>query len=137
MKGIELLVNYLDCVYNDAEGWAQLAASYAELGLYVCYSCILCVPADESLRFRYEQSLSALSHLLLRVPQNPYYLLRHAETAYTLGDIPLAYKEMLRVVEMSEDIDGKGGVGVRAAIGVKLVRYLDILLSDNRSPLLS
>lgn len=69
----------------------------------------------------YAQSLSALSHLLLLVPQNPYYLLRHAETAYTLGDIPLAYKEMLRVVEMSEGVNGIGGPSLRAAMGVKLV----------------
>lgn len=33
--GIELLVEYLDTFYSDAEGWSQLAAAYAELGLYV------------------------------------------------------------------------------------------------------
>lgn len=52
------------------------------------------------------------------MPQNPYYLQRHAETAYTLGDIHLAYKEFLRVVEMS---DGLQGVGRRAAMGVRAV----------------
>lgn len=77
---------------------------------------------------RYAQSLSALSHLLLLVPQNPFYLLRHAETAYTLGDIPLAYKEMLRVIEMSDGVQAEGGPGLRAAIGVKLVRCVFALL---------
>ncbi len=33
--GIDLLVEYLDTFYSDAEGWSQLAAAYAELGLCV------------------------------------------------------------------------------------------------------
>jgi hypothetical protein len=73
-------------------------------------------------RNRYAQSLSALSHLILLAPHNPYHLLRHAETAYTLADFPLAYKEFLRVVEMSEGVSASGGVGRRAAMGAKLVR---------------
>ncbi|KAL8292808.1 hypothetical protein RQP46_000502 [Phenoliferia psychrophenolica] len=100
-KGIELLVEYLDAVYNDPEGWAELATVYASLHLYA-------------------QSLSALSHLVLLLPHNPYHLLRHAETAYTLGDYQVAYKEMLRVIEMSDGVTGQGGVGRRAAMGVKL-----------------
>lgn len=31
--GIDLLVEYLDTFYSDPEGWSQLAAAYAELGL--------------------------------------------------------------------------------------------------------
>lgn len=34
-KGVELLVEYLDTVYNDAEGWSQLASVYAGMGLFV------------------------------------------------------------------------------------------------------
>ncbi|KAM0746325.1 hypothetical protein T439DRAFT_384076 [Meredithblackwellia eburnea MCA 4105] len=117
-RGIELLVDYLDAVYNDAEGWAELASAYASLKLY-------------------PQSLSALSHLILLAPQNPYYLLRHAETAYTVGDFPLAYKEFLRVVEMSDGAQGKGGVGRRAAIGVKLtIARLEARGSDVADPVL-
>ncbi|GAA5973081.1 hypothetical protein JCM21900_002373, partial [Sporobolomyces salmonicolor] len=102
-KGIDLLVEYLDASYVDAEGWMTLGQAYAELGL-----C--------------SQALSALSHPLLLHPQNPFLLLQHAETAYTAGDIPLAYKELLRVVEMSTDEGEQGlkGAGRRAAMGAKL-----------------
>ncbi|GAA5859303.1 hypothetical protein JCM1840_004553 [Sporobolomyces johnsonii] len=102
-KGIDLLVEYLDASYVDAEGWMTLGKAYAELGLY-------------------PQSLSALSHPLLLHPQNPFLLLQHAETAYTAGDIPLAYKEFLRVVEMSTDEGEQGlkGAARRAAMGAKL-----------------
>ncbi|ORY89170.1 hypothetical protein BCR35DRAFT_276278, partial [Leucosporidium creatinivorum] len=106
-KGLEMLVEHLDTVYNDIEGWSQLASVYAGMGLY-------------------PQSLSALSHLLLLAPHNPFHLLHHAETAYTLGDYPLAWKEFSRVVEMCEgvtkgDKEGSGGAGRRAAVGAKLV----------------
>lgn len=123
-KGIELLVEYLDTVYNDAEGWAELASVYASLRLSVLRPIPCPVPhADRPARVpRYPQSLAALSHLILLAPHNPYHLLRHAETAYTIGDFPLAYKELLRVVEMSNGVAGTGGVGRRAAMGVKLVR---------------
>lgn len=30
-----MLVEYLDAVYNDAEGWAELASVYASMGLCV------------------------------------------------------------------------------------------------------
>ena len=38
--GIDLLVEYLDTFYSDAEGWSQLAAAYAELGLYVSIALV-------------------------------------------------------------------------------------------------
>jgi len=72
------------------------------------------------LRRSYAQSLSALSHLILLVPHNPYHLLHHAETAYTMGDFNLAYLEFLRVIEMSDGVGAVGGAGRRAAMGVKL-----------------
>lgn len=74
---------------------------------------------------RYQQSLSALGDLLLLQPQNPFFILRYAETAYTLGDLELAYRMFLRVLEVSgKGGIGKGGVARRAAIGVKLVSLL-------------
>ncbi|KAM0787038.1 hypothetical protein ACM66B_006304 [Microbotryomycetes sp. NB124-2] len=100
-KGIDMLVSFLDTFYNDTDAWAQLAQAYQSMQLY-------------------SQSLSALSHLLLLAPYNPFYLLWHAETAYTLHDYPLAYKEFLRVIELSDGVQAQGGVGRRAAIGVKL-----------------
>ena len=67
----------------------------------------------------YQQSLSALGDLLLLQPQNPFYTLRYAETAYTLQDLELAYHYYLKTLElcgMSMD-----GAGRRAAFGIKLV----------------
>lgn len=124
-KGIELLVEYLDAVYSDPEGWAELANVYAGLQLYVHVTVLYfpCRDGADHLTGSYAQSLAALSHLILLAPHNPYHLLHHAETAYTLGDFPLAYKELLRVIEMSDGVTGTGGVGRRAAIGVKLVSF--------------
>jgi len=68
----ELLV-LVDTWYADVEAWLELADIYADCALY-------------------PQSLSALSHTLLLDPQNPFHVLRAAETAYTSQDIPLALK---------------------------------------------
>ncbi|GAA6062674.1 hypothetical protein JCM10212_000574 [Sporobolomyces blumeae] len=109
-RGIDLLVDYLETYYIDAEGWILLAKSYAELGLYA-------------------QSLSSLSHAVLLHPQNPFLLLLRAETAYTLRDYPTSWKEYMRVIEMATDTgkDGKvkrgqavRGVARRAAFGAKM-----------------
>jgi hypothetical protein len=81
---------------------------------------ILCNP-------RYIPALQALSHVLLLAPQNPFYVLQFAETAYTSGDLPLALKTFLVVVDMVErDLDSPekkpaAGISVRAWLGVKLV----------------
>lgn len=37
-KGVTMLVEYLDCFYNDLEGWAELASVYASMGLCVILS---------------------------------------------------------------------------------------------------
>lgn len=37
-KGIELLVQHLDTVYSDPEGWLELAEAYSQLGLSVAAS---------------------------------------------------------------------------------------------------
>ena len=79
---------------------------------------------------RYDHSLQALSHVLLLTPQNPFYMLQAAETAYTAEDIPLAIKMFLTVVDMTDGDDSEQllqestplGITVRAWFGVKLVR---------------
>jgi hypothetical protein len=77
---------------------------------------------------RYTDSFKALSHVLLLAPQNPFYVLQAAETAYTAGDIPLACKMYLLVVDMTAGEDGEvsaesvpTGITVRAWYGVKQV----------------
>ncbi|KAH7915910.1 TPR-like protein [Hygrophoropsis aurantiaca] len=108
-KTVSELCAFLDTFYTDVEGWLELGDLYAE-------SC------------QYTLSLQALSHALLLAPQNPFYALQFAETAYTAGDIPLALKTFLMVVDMS-DGDDSGislaestplGITVRAWFGVKL-----------------
>ncbi|KAA1101502.1 hypothetical protein PGT21_022763 [Puccinia graminis f. sp. tritici] len=100
---IQLLVDHLDTVYSDPEGWLQLADIYASLGLY-------------------EQSLSALEDLILIQPENTFHILRYAETAYTAGEYELSYKTYLRVIELSDRIssESKGGPCRRAALGLKV-----------------
>ena len=34
-QGLKMLVEHLDSVYNDEQGWAELASVYAEMGLSV------------------------------------------------------------------------------------------------------
>lgn len=34
-QGLKMLVAHLDSVYNDEQGWAELASVYAEMGLSV------------------------------------------------------------------------------------------------------
>ncbi|GAA6028922.1 hypothetical protein JCM8097_001507 [Rhodosporidiobolus ruineniae] len=101
-KGIQILTHYLDTYYLDAASWLTLSSAYARLGLY-------------------PQALSAANHAVLIQPQNGWTLLKYAETAYTAGEVEVAWKTYLRVVEMSDD-EGKGlqGAGRRAAVGAKL-----------------
>jgi len=61
---------------------------------------------------------------LLLTPQNPFTFLQFAETAYTSGDIPLALKMFLVVIDMNEVEDEDAiplGISVRAWWGTKLV----------------
>jgi len=61
--------------------------------------------------------------VLLLNPQNPFYVLQAAETAYTAGDVPLALKDFLIVIEMTDDEDPKAipvGITTRAWYGVQL-----------------
>jgi len=66
---------------------------------------------------------------LLLTPQNPFYVLQAAETAYTAQDIPLAMKFFLMAVEMTggdnEDATPPPtGITLRAWYGVELVSHL-------------
>ena len=67
-------------------------------------------------------------HVLLLAPQNPFYVLQAAETAYTTGDVALSIKMFLMVVDMTDGDDSDShvettplGITVRARYGVKLV----------------
>ncbi|KZP30769.1 TPR-like protein [Athelia psychrophila] len=108
-RAVTELCTYLDTFYSDAEAWLELADLYASCG------------------HRYTQSLHALSHAQLLAPQNPFFTLQSAETAYTAGDLPLALRLFLAVVDMSDGDDADRerdappmGVTVRAWFGVKL-----------------
>lgn len=75
---------------------------------------------------RYEQALESMQHTMLLAPQNPFYVLQTAETAYTVGDIALSIKLFMTVVDMTtSDEDEKvedsvpDGITLRAWFGVK------------------
>ncbi|KZV91339.1 TPR-like protein [Exidia glandulosa HHB12029] len=94
-KVVEELSAYLDTFYADADAWLELAEVYASVN-------------------QYTHALQCLSHVMLIAPQNPFYVLQAAETAYSAGDVPLAARYYLRVVELTE------GDSRRAWFGVKL-----------------
>ncbi|KAF5348879.1 hypothetical protein D9756_009796 [Leucocoprinus leucothites] len=106
-EALNELRSLLDTFYNDLEGWLELADIYS--------SCC-----------HYSSALQALSHALLLVPQNPFTFLQFAETAFTAGDIPLALKNFLIVIDMNDsDVSAPQdqsptGISVRAWWGVKL-----------------
>ncbi|KAF8153166.1 hypothetical protein B0H34DRAFT_722531 [Crassisporium funariophilum] len=103
-KAVEELNEFLDTFYTDVEGWLELADIHS--------SCN-----------QYTTALQALSHALLLTPQNPFTFLQFAETAYTSGDIPLALKMFLVVIDMNEGEDEDAipmGIFVRAWWGTKL-----------------
>jgi ER membrane protein complex subunit 2 len=65
---------------------------------------------------------------MLLAPQNPFYVLQAAETAYTTQDIPLALRFFLMTTEMVDDDDcdkppPPTGIAVRAWYGVELVSF--------------
>lgn len=101
---VEELSEFLDTFYTDVEGWLELADIYTSCNQYTF-------------------ALQALSHALLLNPQNPFYVLQSAETAYTIGDVPLAVKMFLMTVDMTDESDPPStptGINVRAWYGVKL-----------------
>ena len=69
-------------------------------------------------------ALQALSHAMLLSPQNPFYVLQFAETAYTSNDVPLATKMFLNVIDMSDvspKDDSTNRACLRAWWGISLV----------------
>ncbi|TDL27981.1 TPR-like protein [Rickenella mellea] len=116
-RAVEELSSYLDTFYTDVEGWLELANIYTSCNQYTL-------------------ALQALQHTLLLAPQNSFYALQAAETAYTAGDIPLAIKMFLTVTDMSDDSDSPAdsipeGITVRSWYGVKLCTRN--LLKDSRT----
>ncbi|KAL0946209.1 hypothetical protein HGRIS_012468 [Hohenbuehelia grisea] len=116
-KAVTELSQFLDTFYADVEGWLELADIYT--------SCS-----------QYTSALQALTHVLLLAPQNPFYTLQFAETAYTAGDLPLALKMLLLVIDMCErdssDLDRLTGVLTRAWWATKLcTRHLMTSKSTN------
>ena len=88
-------------------------------------------PSDDHLT-RFEFALKSLQHALVLAPQNPFYVQQAAETAYSAGDVPLAAKFFLGVVDMTEDPDldpasrieaVPEGLAVRAWFGLKQVSF--------------
>ncbi|KWU41648.1 hypothetical protein RHOSPDRAFT_36800 [Rhodotorula sp. JG-1b] len=105
-EGISLLVSYLDTYYLDLSSWLSLSSAYASLGQY---------PA----------ALTCLDHAVVLSPHDPFVHLKAAETAYTAGEFPLAWKGFARVVEMSLGPSSRDsvvlqGAARRAAYGAKL-----------------
>jgi tetratricopeptide (TPR) repeat protein len=116
-KAVEDLNEYLDTFYSDVEGWLELADIHS--------SCN-----------QYTSALQALSHALLLTPQNPFTFLQFAETAYTAGDLPLALKMFLVVIDMNENEDEDTiplGISVRAWWGTKLCTRQLVISSNNVS----
>lgn len=106
-QGISLLVSYLDTYYLDLSSWLALSTAYASLGQY---------PA----------ALTCLDHAVVLSPHDPFVHLKAAETAYTAGELGLAWKGFARVIEMSigpgsaSDTVLLQGAARRAAYGAKL-----------------
>lgn len=110
---IPALESHLQIYYSDPEGWQELASLYADLG-------------------QYTKSAAALEELMLLVPQNGFFVLRYAETLYTMAEYATAYKAFLRVLDMGGTLtaaegggassrDGDRGPEVRALWGLKAV----------------
>ncbi|KAF8624675.1 hypothetical protein AX17_007006 [Amanita inopinata Kibby_2008] len=103
-EAVDELSRYLDTFYNDLEGWLELADIYSSCNLYT-------------------SALQSLSHALLLSPQNPFTVLQFAETAYTAGDLPLALKMFLAVIDMDDESTAQEpprGISVRTWYGIKL-----------------
>lgn len=101
---VDELSKLVDTFYTDVEAWLELADLYISL-------------------YQYTSALQALSHVLLLAPQNPFYVLQAAETAYTAEDIPLAIRFFLMTIDMVGDDEVSPpptGITVRAWYGVEL-----------------
>ncbi|KAJ2489622.1 tetratricopeptide repeat domain-containing protein [Coemansia sp. RSA 2050] len=102
---ISELVTYLDTHGNDFEAWLELSHLYLSQHLY-------------------PQAAFCLEEVILQQPANHYFHLQYAELQYTMGNLDLALKEYLRVVELSTD-------NVRGFYGVKLTA--DRLMAESKT----
>ncbi|KAJ2548870.1 tetratricopeptide repeat domain-containing protein [Coemansia sp. RSA 1933] len=102
VQAIHELVTYLDTHGNDFEAWLELTHLYLDQNMYA-------------------QAAFCTEEVILQQPANHYFHLCYAEISYTMGNLAVALKEYLRVVELSTD-------NVRGFYGVKLTadRILDI-----------
>ena len=127
-KAVEDLNEYLDTFYTDSEGWMELADIHSSCHQSVSFHSLPFWSRKLSCDVRYTYALQALSHALLLSPQNPFTFLQFAETAYSSGDVPLALKMFLLVIDMSEEeADAIPlGISIRTWWGIKLVRGLDL-----------
>ncbi|KAI0267362.1 TPR-like protein [Gloeopeniophorella convolvens] len=104
-SAVEELSKFADTFYTDVEAWLELADLYAS-------------------RNQYTSALQSLSHVLVLAPQNPFYVLQAAETAFTAEDVPLALRFFLMVIDMTDDAETDtptpAGITVRAWYGVEL-----------------
>lgn len=103
-SAVDELSKLVDTFYTDVEAWLELADLYIST-------------------YQYTSALQALSHVLLLAPQNPFYVLQAAETAYTAEDIPLAIRFFLMTIDMVSDDEEPPpptGITVRAWYGVEL-----------------
>ncbi|KAF8719201.1 hypothetical protein AX14_011335 [Amanita brunnescens Koide BX004] len=103
-EAVEELSQYLDTFYSDLEAWLELADIYSSCNLYT-------------------SALQSLSHALLLSPQNPFTVLQFAETAFSAGDVPLALKMFLVVIDMDDEsaaLEPPRGFSIRAWFGIKL-----------------
>ncbi|KAJ2740323.1 tetratricopeptide repeat domain-containing protein [Coemansia pectinata] len=101
---IRELVTYLDTHGNDFEAWLELSHLYLSQHLY-------------------PQAAFCLEEVILQQPANHYFHLHYAELQYTMGNLDVALKEYLRVVELSTD-------NVRGFYGVKLTA--DRLMTESK-----
>lgn len=105
-KGIDMLVEYVDTYYHDSEAWSTLADAYAQLGML-------------------DESLTALSHVVLLRPKDALARQAHAETCYALGRYETSLKESLRVIEMCDGVVHSGPSRRAAFLALQSIRHLD------------
>ncbi|KAJ2256929.1 tetratricopeptide repeat domain-containing protein [Coemansia sp. RSA 455] len=101
---IRELVTYLDTHGNDFEAWLELSHLYLTQHLY-------------------QQAAFCLEEVILQQPANHFFHLQYAELQYTMGNLDIALKEYLRVVELSTD-------NVRGFYGVKFTA--DRLMTESK-----
>ncbi|KAJ2841723.1 tetratricopeptide repeat domain-containing protein, partial [Coemansia erecta] len=107
VQAIHELVAYLDTHGNDFEAWLELTHMYLDQHLY-------------------PQAAFCVEEVILQQPANHYFHLCYAEISYTMGNLDIALKEYLRVVELSTD-------NVRGFFGVKLAADRILAISSRGS----